>query len=132
MAFKGTINFRGLELPAAYVRMGYAPQVFKKERRVHLIFDLYASEEAYKAGNDPLLARYLTVDFWADNSKELENRQSALVGPERGKHLNLYKADVAQMWGETVEGGKEMPNNVFAQGYVLAKTLNEFKELEDK
>ncbi len=131
MAFTNSLNFRGAQLEGAYIRMGYAPQVFKKERRVHLIFDLYASKEAFSSGNEPLQARYLTVDMWADNKKDLSNRPS-LQGLDRGKHLNVYRADVARLWGEEVSGGLEsFPNNVFAQGYVLAKTLDDLKDMKE-
>lgn len=131
MAFKKNMNFRGANLEAAYVRMGYAPQVFKKERRVHLIFDLYASKEAFQSGEDALQSRFLTLDMWADSQKDLDKR-SAAQGPDRGKHLHVRHAEVARLWGEDVEGGSErFPTNVFAQSYVLAKVVDDFKDMEE-
>lgn len=88
-----------------YLRMQYAPQPFKKEKTVHLIFDFWYSDESYQkakvSGNDDdaLGKRFLTVDIIASQSRNREEGKDPHRSPDGGIKLTLVCPDVVRFWG---------------------------------
>lgn len=122
MSFVGSYNFKGINLESAVVRQAYHPQLFKEEGRVHLIFELFASQEAIDAGEKPLIDRFLEVDVWTKLPKghsESESRES------HSETIRVTKAnkDLRALWGKQALP-KDYPSNIWAQGYKLVEGLN--------
>lgn len=127
-------KFRGLPAPGAYLRLDqHSVQTFKEQRSAHIIVALFASKEAYDAGEQPLnpSRRYLTVNLVADKPV---NRPQMDDSPDGTISLTVWSPDIVRWWGHTPTnpdftdeqwaGDRDYAsNNVYAQAYLILGQL---------
>jgi hypothetical protein len=126
MALVGKTQYRGIPLDRAIIRQEYHPQVFKNEGRVHLIFALYASQEAKDKGELPLVDRYLEVDVWERLAPGVIVGSRRDGGREETTRVTLHYPDLACIWGKA-EPPDGFPTNLWAQGYFLIKNIRDLE-----
>lgn len=128
-------KFRGLAAPGAYFRLDqHSVQTFKEQRSAHIIGALFASAEAFQAGEQPLnpSRRYLTVNLVAD--KPANRPQMDDNSPDGTISLTVHCPDIVRWWGHTPvnpdftdaqwAGDKgHVSNNVYAQAYLILSQL---------
>lgn len=124
-------TFKGLVAPDAIARLEqHAVQVFKDQKSAHIILALHASYARQKAGDEPLVQRWLEVTVTVD--KKQAQRANDPVGPDGTQRITLYCPDVVRMWGgkpaaeealfTDAQWAAEDPN-VYAQAYLLLTLL---------